>query len=149
MERPFVLQDVEKDFAIEWKLEPPQIIIGVYFLIQDSEIVYVGQSTNVMTRLLQHKNKEWNGWFCVECDMEELTCLEDHYILKFLPKYNKTIFSTDKIPGYTPFKNIKKVYSQSFQTFRKEVKKNHIDCKKINGKTYYCLEDFKKTIYGV
>lgn len=67
---------------------------GIYFLICDEEIVYVGKSVNVKTRLDQHSinpDKNFNRYFAILCDKEELNSLEAHYILRFRPKYNIAI----------------------------------------------------------
>jgi len=67
---------------------------GVYFLLADDEIVYVGQSVDVKKRLKQHADyseKTFNRFFFVQCDRLELNKLEAYYILKFRPKYNIAI----------------------------------------------------------
>lgn len=66
-------------------------IVGVYFLLRDDTIVYVGQSTSIMTRLANHKIegvKEFNRVFVVECPAGDLDRLERMYINKFKPIYN-------------------------------------------------------------
>ena len=69
---------------------------GVYFLICDDEIVYVGKSVNIKSRLDQHsmdehRNKNFNKYYVVLCDPKEVNSLEAYYILKFRPKYNIAI----------------------------------------------------------
>jgi hypothetical protein len=73
---------------------------GVYFLIDCQEIVYVGKSINVKNRLRQHSEsgqygmeyeKNFNRFFFINCQLEELDELEAYYILKFRPKYNISI----------------------------------------------------------
>lgn len=64
----------------------------VYFLIFDNEIVYVGYSANVDSRIAAHKrDKHFNKTFKIkqESDKEALT-LEEHYIKKFNPLYNRS-----------------------------------------------------------
>lgn len=66
-------------------------ICGVYFLLDQETIVYVGQSLNVMARLSDHRRegqKQFNRIFVVECKIGELTHLEALYIDKFKPIYN-------------------------------------------------------------
>lgn len=73
---------------------------GIYFLIDCDEVVYVGQSVDIRSRLEQHSNagmakgtkeKNFNRFFFVNCQREELDRLEAYYILKFRPKYNIAI----------------------------------------------------------
>jgi len=63
---------------------------GIYFLIDCDEIVYVGQSHDVKSRLSTHSNsnKNFNKYYFIKCQPEELNRLEAYYILKFRPKYN-------------------------------------------------------------
>ena len=68
---------------------------GVYFLIKDDEIVYVGQSTNIFARVTSHsRTKEFDS-FTYELKPKatsfELDQLETKYIGKFTPKYNKQL----------------------------------------------------------
>lgn len=63
---------------------------GIYFLINNHKIVYVGKTTFGFSRIVQHiKNKEFDSFNYFECFEEELDCLETYYITKFKPKYNK------------------------------------------------------------
>jgi excinuclease UvrABC nuclease subunit len=69
---------------------------GVYFLFQDYEVVYVGKSTNIYTRLASHqgwKHKEWNRVAAIECDREILGAVEYAMIAAFQPKYNRSIIT--------------------------------------------------------
>jgi hypothetical protein len=64
-------------------------VCGIYFLIQEDEIVYVGQSVTVHNRINQHVGvKEFDRFTYIRCKPEELDVLETKYILKFKPKYN-------------------------------------------------------------
>jgi len=62
---------------------------GVYFLIKDEEIVYVGQSVNIFSRIGAHETlKDFDTFTYIECDKSELNIIEAKYIVKFKPKYN-------------------------------------------------------------
>lgn len=62
---------------------------GVYFLIKDNEIVYVGQSVRVYTRISSHeKTKDFDSVSWIRCEVESLDYLESFYIYKFRPKLN-------------------------------------------------------------
>lgn len=72
------------------KFESPQII-GIYFLVHNNIVIYVGQSIDIYTRISSHKNKkEFTSAFYIECPEEELKCTEDYYIIALNPPLNKT-----------------------------------------------------------
>jgi hypothetical protein len=66
---------------------------GIYFLIDGHEIVYVGQSENVFSRLAQHARegvKRFNRFHWVKCHRALLLELEASYIAALTPRYNQT-----------------------------------------------------------
>ena len=65
---------------------------GIYFLIKNNKVVYVGKSENIGLRVRVHKySKDFDSFTIINCDSSELKNLERDYIFKFLPKYNKTV----------------------------------------------------------
>lgn len=88
--RPKTFQDLMSDK----KVKPlPMAVTGVYFLIKNNEVVYVGQSTNVLNRIQGHKDKDYDQAFYIECEKDSLLELETKYIIAFTPKMNKTLLS--------------------------------------------------------
>ena len=84
-----------------YMLSPAQVIeqshpydglCGVYFLIADGEIVYVGQSVNVGARMAAHRNsgKEFDRYAWISCPAEQLDVMESLYIHVFRPPLNIT-----------------------------------------------------------
>lgn len=67
---------------------PNNVKIGIYFLINDDKIVYVGQTKNGLRRIMQHYDKTFNKYSFVETTLEDLDYYEDLYIMKYQPKYN-------------------------------------------------------------
>lgn len=63
-------------------------VCGVYFLIKDSEIVYIGQSINIAARITSHKDKEFDNVSYVTCKRSELDILESLYIIAYNPVLN-------------------------------------------------------------
>lgn len=62
---------------------------GVYFLIRGNEIVYVGQSVNVPSRINQHrKDKRFDRAVYVPCTRQRVSALERHWIERLDPEYN-------------------------------------------------------------
>jgi hypothetical protein len=62
---------------------------GIYFLIKNDEIVYVGQSVNIHNRIATHENvKDFDRFTYVECEQRDLSRIEAMYIDMYKPKYN-------------------------------------------------------------
>lgn len=74
---------VEKNFKF--------IIVGIYFLIWENEIVYIGKSNDVYTRIKQHKDKIFDRYSIIECPIEELELWEGIFIHEFKPELNKNL----------------------------------------------------------
>jgi len=63
----------------------------VYFLVDGDEVVYVGQSTNIMGRVASHEanpDKVFDRVFYIEVDRSSLGHVERKYIRELKPKYN-------------------------------------------------------------
>jgi predicted GIY-YIG superfamily endonuclease len=70
---------------------------GIYFLIKDNVIVYVGQSKNVHRRLQEHlSSKAFDRINIIECSINDLNRLETLYIKKLKPILNIVQFKTPK-----------------------------------------------------
>lgn len=63
---------------------------GVYFLILNKEIIYIGMTNHVFRRINQHQNdgKIFDSFFYIKCQKEKCAELEKFYIKKFMPKFN-------------------------------------------------------------
>lgn len=66
---------------------------GVYFLLSDEwRVLYVGQSTNIESRVRDHmRTKVFARFAFVECETSDLNALEVGYVLKFRPPLNRMI----------------------------------------------------------
>lgn len=68
-----------------------RLVSGVYFLLRDGEIVYVGESGDIMRRLSDHfkdAEKMFDSYHVLECNEAVRKSLEAQYIAKFLPPLN-------------------------------------------------------------
>jgi hypothetical protein len=80
---PSALKEIDELVEIP-SMHPP----GVYFLCQENQVVYVGQSKNPSARIAQHLvDKQFNRVFMIPTN--NLDEVESAYIKKFKPKYNK------------------------------------------------------------
>ena len=61
---------------------------GVYFLLHDDEIVYVGQSVHIYSRIAGHADKKFNRYAYIPCPPEALDVLESLYIHLLRPALN-------------------------------------------------------------
>ena len=66
--------------------------VGIYFLIKDEEVVYVGQSIEIFRRIGKHRNegKDFDSFAFIECEKSELDKLEAKYITALAPELNWT-----------------------------------------------------------
>ena len=72
-------------------------LVGVYFLIQKGEIVYIGKTVNLFNRLLAHPcSGKYDHIRLIPCDKQKLSYYEKRWILRFAPKYNILHLSTWK-----------------------------------------------------
>lgn len=63
---------------------------GIYFLTRGTKIVYIGQSTGVLRRIMAHRvdGKDFDGFAFFSCPEEDLDELETAYIRAFNPSDN-------------------------------------------------------------
>ncbi len=79
----------------------PVRICGIYLLIRCDEVVYVGQSRNLLPRILMHVEgsdavncpKLFDSFAYIECEPSELDHLERHWIGVFDPIDNRSLTS--------------------------------------------------------
>lgn len=65
---------------------------GIYFLLRNSNVVYVGQSKNVSARIHYHTiEKDFDSFYAVPCAKQDLDDLEAYYIVLFSPEFNFTL----------------------------------------------------------
>lgn len=80
----------------------PEVLAGVYFLILDEEVVYVGQSSNIHMRLQSHINQDVklfdDAWYISEKDKPKRLYLEMNLIQMYKPIYNVVTNSFLKKP---------------------------------------------------
>lgn len=63
---------------------------AVYFLICRGEVVYVGQSTNLASRIGGHGDKEFDQVVFLPVGRSRLDAVENEWIEKLRPRYNRT-----------------------------------------------------------
>lgn len=109
------------------------IISGVYFLYDKGELVYVGQSKNILARIHQHKDKVFDTFNYLEIeDEKKRNDKEIDLIMQHTPKYNKSIptFYESDVLLINRLKNVIN------DTVYEEIK-SLINIKKIGSNTYF------------
>lgn len=61
---------------------------GIYFLIKDGNVIYIGQSINVEKRLLKHRDKDFDTFRIIKCHESRLLEYERRLIKLFKPVFN-------------------------------------------------------------
>lgn len=65
---------------------------GIYFLIRDSKVIYVGQSVNITNRVCSHTGITFDSYnYIIVNDDKRLDNLEAYFIAKFKPVHNSVM----------------------------------------------------------
>ena len=82
------------DSAKKRKIEIPPVTLGIYFLFSGDEVVYVGQSQDVMSRIMTHRGNgiiRFDSASAVPTNNSHKNEVEATLIVMMNPKYNKEI----------------------------------------------------------
>lgn len=73
--------------------------IGIYFLIENGVIVYVGKSENMLNRIAGHseKGRPFDRYFAIPCAKEILDELERAYISALRPRGEQNLINGTKL----------------------------------------------------
>jgi hypothetical protein len=85
--------------------------VGIYFLIKDHQVVYVGQSVSAIARIITHINedrKEFGGAFFLPVPKHLLGLVEQSFIKSIRPLYNVR-------PGPIRSENVKLIKELNFR----------------------------------
>lgn len=72
---------------------PAHSMCGIYFLMIEDEVVYVGQSIDLLGRVSRHKRegREFSSFSYILCEKDRLNDLEALYITLLMPWLNFTL----------------------------------------------------------
>jgi len=119
---------------------------GIYFLIKDDIIVYVGQTRNSESRIYSHFNdasKDFDSYSFIPYNEDELNDMEAYYVATLNTKYNMTM------PQNNIFKSVpqlKTIFGKGALDIRKAIKKARA---KIYFDSYYIVSDVAKYIDSI
>ena len=127
---------------IDW-----ETFCGIYFLINEGEVVYVGQSVNVMARVAAHKiegKKKFTHYYFYKADVTNLNECEAMEIVRYNPLYNgnlppnsmyKEINYFKKLTGF-PVSKLRKMFFKKVKTIE------------LMGRLYYFVLDCMAVLEG-
>lgn len=108
----------------------------VYFLIEKGNIVYVGQTTQGLSRPFHHTDKSFDEVRMVEVPSDMLDTFEKFYILKYSPRYNKDL---NQRIGLKEAKGIIRLYckneSYNLKDLKQDITKLKISINHTESKT--------------
>jgi hypothetical protein len=86
-------------------------ICGVYFLVKNEEVIYVGKSIDLLTRVVSHvKTKDFDSFALIQCDEHMLDFEETKYILHYRPIQNKSVGDYEYIGLFGWYSRCKLIY---------------------------------------
>lgn len=121
----------------------------IFFLLDDGEVVYIGQSKNGLRSAYQDTTRVFDSVSFFTCEEDELDKIQADMILKYQPRYNRTL------PGriYFSFRKTRELVRQdpSFKTFslfdlKKMIKKIGLTVYAFDGVSYINAESFEKIL---
>lgn len=119
---------------------------GVYFLFNDNDLVYVGESEDIHRRVGQHrKNKEYDSYsFIVQTDPHLRLRLEKAYIEKFNPKYNKRAGNSSNKRITHAYKSNEQLIRNLYRLMKKNgYKRSFVYFQYLQKASYYCINDLR------
>ena len=90
----------EHEIVKKAKSVEEEMLCGVYFLVNDDRVVYVGQSVNVYSRVKTHMadpRKTFDSWCFIRCEKRMLDVLESLYIHFLQPKQQGKSGNSDQL----------------------------------------------------
>lgn len=135
----------ENDIAITI---PKYNNVFIYFLVYQNKVVYVGQTRQGLIRPLSHKNKLFDTIKIIYCAENDLDFMEDKYITKYNPIYNKAVNNATNYSLYRARNKIRELFNNKITvpSLKKIIKELHIDTFNMNGTCYIKQWDFEKLI---
>ena len=121
----------------------------VYILLKNNEVVYVGQTSVGLSRPYSHNDKDFDSIGIFYCDKDKLDLVEDNFIKKYAPKYNKQVnyncnYSLNKVR--TLIRENTDIKNFNLVDFKKIAKSLEIKTHKYFTTTVISIEDYDKIL---
>lgn len=85
-------------------------IVGIYFLYRDNKLIYIGQTTDLHSRLASHRSAattKFDYFRLIPCSRFRLKHYESRLIAYFKPELNRPMGTRKRKDETRPFKKIK------------------------------------------
>lgn len=123
----------------------------IYFLLQENEVVYVGQTTRGICRPLEHiRYKDFSSIKMLSCTEDMLNELESYYIDKYRPKYNKRDWVSNSAGAYILLYTARNKIRQrtiakdiTLPQLKRLLREHNYPLKEIKGKYYISNDDLE------
>lgn len=117
------------------------ILCGVYFLLDEDEIIYIGSSKHIVSRVYSHTSSEkhFNQVRFISCDNESKEQLEAQLIIEHNPKYNLGL------PGVEDYVTLNHCLSQSKAELNSLIKELPVEFMR-NSRNYIKTVNYKRLI---
>ena len=113
---------------------PNNVKTGIYLLLNNDEVVYVGQTQNGLRRIMQHYDKIFNKYAFIETAKDDLDYYEDLYIMQYQPKYNN-FYSYYRISIDSSYNKLKYAFKKmiNIKQYEEYILKKNIEIKKFKN----------------
>lgn len=119
---------------------------GVYFLFNNNDLVYVGESEDIHRRVGQHrKDKEYDSYsFILQEDPHLRKRIEKAYIEQLNPLYNKRSGEGSNRKITHSYKTNEELIRKLYGVMKKKgYKRSFVYFQYLEKATYYCISDLK------
>lgn len=118
----------------------------IYFLLKNNIVVYVGQTKRGLFRPFSHKDKDYDEMKIILCEEKILNDLEDKFIIKYKPKYNRTVNNSYSLINVR--NRIRRKFNNKITVLgvKKIIKFMNIKLFEYNGNLYINNDDYEKII---
>ena len=142
------LEYLSKEEIIDQRLFSRIEAVGVYFLIKNKEIIYIGKTSSIFNRLNNHKGViDYDSYYFIPTHESVLDFDETKYILKYMPVLNKTISCaecTDYLGWYSRSRIILELCVAPSQIEKLDTLLTTKKPFKVFNKTYFDIGDIKE-----
>lgn len=138
----------EKNAKYYKKSDCEKLQAYVYFLIDNGEVVYVGQTTAGIARPMAHRDKQFDSFYMKKCKPSLLSQRETEMILKYRPKYNGNFINSKNMVAISNLK--KELWDNGYPIrtifLQREIEKLGIEPFQIKYTKSFSQKDAKKLI---
>ena len=111
------------------------LVTGIYFLIKDEKVVYVGQSVDIFTRVCAHRAKDFDSFTFLVYPRHLLNLAEASYIQRFNPAMNGSLPQQN---FFFSLAQLKRHLGWDMRKVKRHIRENGIPTRR-RGNTLYCV----------